>query len=146
MKNSKQGPIIYVEDDLDDRLIFKETISSIGIDNEILYFDNGRHFLDYLYETPDQPLLIVCDINMPVMNGLELRRMILDDTALKKKSIPFIFYTTSINAREIELAYDLTVQGYFKKPSDLEQMKKTLKMIYDYWCICKHPNNYRQTG
>src|SRR6187551_111534 len=100
MKNSKQGPIIYVEDDLDDRLIFKETMSSIGIDNEILYFDHGRHFLDYLYETPDQPLLIVCDINMPVMNGLELRRMILNDTTLKKKSIPFIFYTTSINSRE----------------------------------------------
>ncbi len=143
MKNTNQGPIIYVEDDMDDRLIFKETVQSIGITNEILYFDHGRQFLDYLYETSDQPLLIVCDINMPVMNGLELRRVILGDERLKKKSIPFIFYTTSINSREIEIAYDLTVQGYFAKPSDMEVMKSTLKMIYDYWCICKHPNNFK---
>ena len=143
MKNYNQGPIIYVEDDLDDRLIFKETLHNLGIRNEILYFDHGRHFLEYLYETADQPLLIVCDINMPVMNGLELRKVILNDERLKKKSIPFIFYTTSVNAKEIEIAYDLTVQGYFKKPSDIEEMKTTLKMIYDYWCICRHPNNYR---
>jgi CheY-like chemotaxis protein len=143
MKSINQGPIIYVEDDMDDRLIFKETVQSIGITNEILYFDHGRQFLDYLYETSDQPLLIMCDINMPVMNGLELRRVILGDERLKKKSIPFVFYTTSINAKEIEVAYDLTVQGYFAKPTDMEVMKSTLKMIYEYWCICKHPNNYK---
>ena len=115
MKNYNQGPIIYVEDDLDDRLIFKETLYQLGVKNEVLYFDHGRHFLEYLYETHDQPVLIVCDINMPVMNGLELRKMILDDPRLKKKSIAFVFYTTSVNSKEIETAYDLTVQGYFKK-------------------------------
>jgi hypothetical protein len=70
-----------------------------------------------------------------------LRKIILDDERLRKKSIPFIFYTTSINANEIDLAYELTVQGYFKKPSDLHDMKTTLKMLYDYWCVCRHPNN-----
>ncbi|MDO9373227.1 MAG: response regulator [Bacteroidota bacterium] len=145
MKNANRGPIIYIEDDLDDRHIFKETISGLGISNEILYFDHGAHFLEYLYATPDQPLLIVCDINMPVMNGLELRKTLLADKELKKKSIPFIFYTTSVNPKEIEIAYDLTVQGYFKKASDMLEMKTTLKMIYDYWCICRHPNNFTDT-
>lgn len=140
MKNMNQGPIIYVEDDLDDRLIFQEILNSIGVSNAILFFDNGKDFLDYLYDSDEQPLLIVSDINMPVMNGIELRKNIIADEKLMQKSIPFIFFTTSINIKEIELAYQLTVQGYFKKPTDLDEMKTNLKMIIDYWCICKHPN------
>jgi CheY-like chemotaxis protein len=140
MKNTL-GPIIYIEDDVDDRLIFKEIIESFGLTNQLLFFANGQLFLDYMYQVQTQPLLIICDINMPIMNGFELRRSIMEDEKLKKKSIPFIFYTTSVNTREIELAYELTVQGYFKKPSGLDEIKGTLKMIIDYWCVCKHPNN-----
>ncbi len=142
MKSMNQGPIIYVEDDMDDRLIFKEILNSIGVTNELQFFDNGKDFLEYLYTAKEQPLLIVSDINMPVMNGLELRKNMISDEQLRKKSIPFIFFTTSVNSREIELAYELTVQGYFKKPTDLHEMKTNLKMIVDYWCICKHPNSH----
>lgn len=141
MKSMNQGPIIYVEDDMDDRLIFQEILNSIGVTNAVHFFDNGKDFLEYLYVSSEQPLLIVSDINMPVMNGLELRKNIISDEKLMQKSIPFIFFTTSINSREIELAYELTVQGYFKKPTDLDEMKINLKMIVDYWCICKHPNS-----
>lgn len=140
MKNFNSGPIIYVEDDMDDRIIFKEILSQIGVTNELLFFDNGKEFLNFLYKAEVQPLLIVSDINMPVMNGIELRKNIVEDDRLMEKSIPFIFFTTSINTKEIKLAYNLTVQGYFKKPTDIAEMKANLKMIIDYWCICKHPN------
>jgi len=135
------GPIIYVEDDIDDRMIFKEIVESFGISNKLLFFDNGQQFLDFIYSENVHPLLIICDVNMPVMNGFELRRAIMEDEKLKRKSIPFIFYTTSVNSKEIELAYELTVQGYFKKPGDMDEIRSTLKMIIDYWCVCKHPNN-----
>jgi CheY-like chemotaxis protein len=140
MKNTL-GPIIYVEDDIDDRLIFREVVESFGMSNKLMFFDNGQQFLDYLYDSKVQPLLIICDVNMPIMNGFELRKSIMEDETLKKKSIPFIFYTTSVNVKEIELAYALTVQGYFKKPSGIDEIRATLKMIIDYWCVCKHPNN-----
>ncbi|MEO6718950.1 MAG: response regulator [Ferruginibacter sp.] len=140
MKNTL-GPIIYVEDDIDDRMIFKEVVQSFGMTNKLLLFESGQEFLDFIYTSKVQPLLIVCDINMPIMNGFELRRTIMEDEKLKRKSIPFIFYTTGTNSREVELAYELTVQGYFKKPADIYEIKSTLKMIIDYWCVCKHPNN-----
>ena len=140
MKNTS-GPIIYIDDDIDDRLIFKEVVESFGLNNQLIFFDNGQQFLDFIYVSKVQPLLIVCDINMPVMNGFELRKAIMEDDTLKKKSIPFIFYTTSISSREIELAYELTVQGYFKKASGIDEIRSTLKMVIDYWCVCKHPNN-----
>ena len=140
MKNTS-GPVIYIDDDIDDRQIFKEVVESFGLNNQLIFFDNGQQFLDFIYVSKVQPLLIVCDINMPVMNGFELRKAIMEDDTLKKKSIPFIFYTTSINSKEIELAYELTVQGYFKKASGIDEIRSTLKMIIDYWCVCKHPNN-----
>jgi CheY-like chemotaxis protein len=140
MKNTS-GPIIYIDDDIDDRLIFKEVVESFGLNNQLIFFDNGQQFLDFIYVSKVQPLLIVCDINMPVMNGFELRKAIMEDDTLKKKSIPFIFYTTSISSKEIELAYELTVQGYFKKASGIDEIRSTLKMVIDYWCVCKHPNN-----
>ena len=140
MKNTL-GPIIYIEDDVDDQMIFKEVVESFGFINQLLFFANGQSFLDYIYQTKTQPLLIVCDINMPIMNGFELRKSIMEDERLKRKSIPFIFYTTSVNSKEIDLAYELTVQGYFKKPSAVDDIKATLRMIIDYWCVCKHPNN-----
>lgn len=140
MRNFNQGPIIYVEDDIDDRGLFGEVLKSLEVSNEILYFENGKLFLNYITQAKVQPLLIVCDINMPVMNGLELRKAIMADERLRKKAIPFIFYTTSINTHEINLAYDLTVQGYFKKSADLTKMSSDLKMIIDYWCVCQHPN------
>jgi CheY-like chemotaxis protein len=140
MKNTL-GPIIYIEDDVDDQMIFKEVVESFGFINQLLFFANGQLFLDYMYQTKTQPLLIVCDINMPIMNGFELRKSIMEDERLKRKSIPFIFYTTSVNSKEIDLAYELTVQGYFKKPSAVDEIKATLRMIIDYWCVCKHPNN-----
>jgi CheY-like chemotaxis protein len=140
MKNTL-GPIIYVEDDIDDRMIFKEIVQSFGMNNKLLFFDNGQQFLDFIYNENVQPLLIVCDVNMPLMNGFELRRKMLEDEKLKRKSIPFIFYTTSTSTKEIDLAYELTVQGYFRKPADIVEIRATLKMIIDYWCVCKHPNN-----
>jgi CheY-like chemotaxis protein len=140
MKNTS-GPIIYIDDDVDDRLIFKEVVESFGLNNQLIFFDNGQQFLDFIHVSKVQPLLIVCDINMPVMNGFELRKAIMEDDSLKKKSIPFIFYTTSINSKEIDLAYELTVQGYFKKASAIDEIRSTLRMIIDYWCVCRHPKN-----
>lgn len=68
--------------------------------------------------------------------------MIDDNEYLRKKSIPFVFIATSDMQKEVNEAYELTIQGYFKKPSSPEELKTLLGNVITYWSLCRHPNNY----
>lgn len=139
---SIKGPIISIEDDADDQFLIKSVIEELDITNELLFFNNGVEALLYLETTRDQPFLIICDINMPVMNGLELRARIEKNEYLRRKSIPFVFLSTADNPLVIEAAYDTTIQGFFKKENSFEDLKTRIRVIYDYWAYCLHPNHY----
>lgn len=134
-------PILVVEDDPDDQYFIRTICDKLGITSELIFFDDGLKALNYLQTTQKKTFLILCDINMPVMNGLELRRRIQKDEQLKKRSIPFVFLSTAARPREVEEAYDLTVQGFFLKASQLSEMERTLELILNYWVKCKHPNS-----
>jgi CheY-like chemotaxis protein len=136
-------PVIIVDDDVDDHFIFREIAVKINLTRQLHFFRNGTEALTYLRTTTQQPFIIFCDMNMPNMNGLELRRRINDDETLRKKSIPFIFFTTAASKYQIDEAYNLTVQGFFLKESSFGQTENTFRLILDYWEKCKHPNSYR---
>jgi CheY-like chemotaxis protein len=138
--SSRSGPIIIIDDDADDRDILIEAIEELDIPNEIKCFANGNDALYYLYDTPEQPFLIICDINMPVLSGLDFRRKVMESDRIKKKSIPFIFLSTSSRKEAIEDAYDMMVQGFFKKPNTIEEIKMILSTTINYWRVCLHPN------
>lgn len=140
---AKNGPIIIVEDDLDDHEIIREAFKELGVTNEVKFFFNGQEALDYLRSTGDSPFIVLCDINMPLINGLQLRSVIELSPSLKRKAIPFIFFSTTAAEREVNLAYDLTVQGYFEKASDFQHLTRQLELILLYWTECKHPNSFR---
>ena len=133
-------PIVVVEDDADDQYFIKTICEKLGIMGDILFFDDGKKALQYLSTTQRKTFIILCDINMPIMNGLELRRHIQEDESLRRKSIPFVFLSTAARPKEVEEAYNLTVQGFFVNASQLSDMEKTLELILDYWLKCKHPN------
>lgn len=135
------GPIIIIEDDADDQYIFQKIIRELNVPNTIRFFNNGQLVLDYLQETEEQPFLIICDINMPLMNGLELRKCIERDEPMKKKIIPFIFLTTDASPALIQEAYEVTIQGFFKKTTGYEATKRQLEQIIGYWSLCLHPNS-----
>jgi CheY-like chemotaxis protein len=137
---SSRGPIISIEDDADDQFLIQSVIQELGIPNKLLFFGNGQEALNFLATSEEQPFLIICDINMPVMNGLELRERIEQHEYLKKKSIPFIFLSTADNPVVIETAYSSTIQGFFKKENSFEELKKRLRTIFEYWEYCLHPN------
>ncbi|WP_080237034.1 response regulator [Spirosoma rigui] len=134
------GPIISIEDDEDDQYLIEQTINQLNIPNELRFFSNGETALHYLQTTTEQPFLILCDVNMPIMNGLELRHLINQSEYLREKSIPFIYLTTAANAQLVREAYDATVQGFYKKASDYAGMRHQIKLIIDYWQACLHPN------
>ncbi|KUJ62739.1 histidine kinase [Flavobacteriaceae bacterium CRH] len=138
---AKNGNILIVEDDEDDKEILEDVITSLGNTNKIVWKINGADALSYLCESEEKMLIIFCDINMPIMNGLELKRLIDADPVLRKKSIPFIFYTTSASQHAIEEAYTtLSIQGFFTKENDYHKTKSMINTVIEYWKNCVHPN------
>ena len=136
---SKQGPILIIEDDRDDRYLLQEVFDSLNIKNELKFFENGNHALEYLKTTNDKPFIILSDVNLPGMNGPDLKRSINENDRLRRKSIPFVFLTTTADPKAVEQAYDLLVQGYFQKANKIADLKNMVKMIIDYWMNCKSP-------
>ena len=138
---SLQGPIISIEDDEDDQYLIGQAIQRLGVINEVIFFANGQDALHYFENTQQQPFLILCDINMPLMNGLELRQYINQSEYLRRKSIPFVFLTTAANSQLVRMAYDVTVQGFYKKSPSYDGLFNQIKQIIDYWKSCLHPNS-----
>ena len=140
-------PIIVVEDDADDQFLLSKVLERIGVESEILFFFNGREAWEYLKTTERKTFLILCDINMPVMNGLELREKINNDEVMRRKAIPFVFLSTAARAIDVDKAFDLSAQGFFVKESTLQEMEDSLQVILSYWNKCRHPNSVkRQLG
>ncbi|TDH26980.1 response regulator [Segetibacter sp. 3557_3] len=136
-----KGPIVIVDDDKDDQEIYMEAIRGLGIDNEFRMFDGGQDVLDYLLTTEEQPFIILSDVNMPQMSGLDLKKKIQEDPYLVSKGIPFVFVSTSTSAISVRHAHALSVQGYFQKPYGIDELTAMLRTVFTYWELCKHINN-----
>jgi CheY-like chemotaxis protein len=138
---AKSGPIVIVEDDLDDQTILEEVIKETGTTNELLFFTNGPAAFEFLKTTTSQPFLILSDVNLPIQSGIEFKRSIDADPQLRHKSIPFVFFSTSVDKTFVTQAYtEMTVQGFFKKATSFDELVKVMRLIMDYWKLCKHPN------
>ncbi len=134
-------PIVLIDDDEEDFELFSSIIENLKIKRKLLFFDTGQKALDYLLTTTDKPFLIICDMNMPGMSGLELRQKINETEYLRTKAIPFVFLTTSADKEAVDKAYQMSVHGFFEKSPDYESYKKIMQQIVEYWDSCKHPNN-----
>jgi len=135
------GPIILIEDDSDDVLTMQEALKDLNIGNELIYFPNPIEAMKYLRETTAQPFLIICDLNMPLQDGLDFKRNVDADPELKKKSIPFIFYSTSATEADVSKAFlQMSIQGFFKKASSYIDILSDITAIIQYWKKSKHPN------
>jgi CheY-like chemotaxis protein len=138
---AKKGPIVIIEDDTEDEEIFKDILEELKISNKIIWFTDPHKAFDYLKTTREQPFIIFSDINLPKQNGVEFKRRIDEDKQLRKKSIPFIFYSTFVGQEIVNKAYtQMTVQGFFRKGTSYKEIKSDIKMIIDYWQVCNHPN------
>lgn len=136
-----KNPIIVVDDDPEDLELLQLAFSELKVDNEIIVFDDGGKFLEYMQKTPKGIFFILCDINMSKIYGLELKKMIYDDQRLRIKCVPFIFFSTSHASGSIMEAYSYGVQGYFIKPNSQEKLKTMLHSIITYWSESQHPNS-----
>ncbi|MBW8687233.1 response regulator [Chitinophaga rhizophila] len=129
----ENGLIIIVDDDADDRLLIEEALKDLDERLEVKTFAYSSDALNYLVETTDRPVLIICDINMPMVNGIEFRIQMLGMKELHKRTIPFVFLTTTASPETINKAHELQVQGFFVKQLDYKSTFRQLQAIIQYW-------------
>jgi CheY-like chemotaxis protein len=139
--NSK-GPIIIIEDDVDDQEMLEEVFKKLGYPNEIRFFGDGQAALDFLNVTEIVPFLILSDINLPKLDGFALRNKIKLDAKLQLKCIPYLFFSTASSQKAVVDAYSLSVQGFFIKQNTMAELEKTISVIMEYWKRCVSPNNF----
>jgi len=132
-------PIIIIEDDADDQEILREILHDLNIPNFTRFFESCVQALDYLLTTIERPFLIISDINVPGMNGMEFRDELNKNQYLRKKNIPFVFLTTNPDMQVVRMAYQSSVQGYFVKPTSLGELKEMLRTIIGYWRFSRQP-------
>lgn len=139
---SKKDAILIIEDDHDDQQILRDVFAELQVENELRFFDDCDDAYNHLMAIEDKPFLIICDINLPKMNGIELKQKIDNTDLLRKKAVPFVFLTTSDEQKTIDDAYRITnLQGYFKKGVTMQEIKHRLRSILDYWQNALHPSN-----
>jgi CheY-like chemotaxis protein len=133
-------PIIVIDDDDDDLELILLAFSELNIENEIIVFNDGLKFLEYIKATEARAFFILCDINMTKLSGLELKKITYDDEKLRIKCVPFIFMSTSESSSSVMEAYSYGVQGFFIKPNSVEKLKSMLHVMITYWSESHHPN------
>ena len=134
-----QASIIIVEDDKDDCELLTTALIEIGVKNQFKCFDTPLKALQYLRTTTDPTFLIISDVNLPRMNGIDFKRSINNDKVLNEKRIPFVFLSTLAPQSLVREAFSVCAQGYFEKPASLNAYTDVAKAIIEYWRRSKIP-------
>lgn len=132
MKNAK--PIFLVEDDKVDAMTVKRALKELNVTNRLDIANNGEEALKFLRNEKNQkPGIILLDLNMPKMNGIEFLKVIKQDESLKR--IPVIVLTTSKEEQDRVESFELGVAGYMVKPVDYLQFVEVMRAIDMYWTL-----------
>lgn len=130
-------PILLVDDDRIDVMTVKRAFEKNKITNMLHVASNGEEALNLLRglgtAAPVRPGLILLDLNMPVMNGIEFLEIAKTDPSLKR--IPVVVLTTSTEGFDKERCFDLGVAGYFIKPVVFERFVEAINAIDRYWTL-----------
>lgn len=144
--NSEIIEILLVEDRPEDAEMTMMALKDSNLINNIHWVEDGEEALDYLFARNKYaenshaqiPYLILLDLKMPKVGGLEVLKQIKKDP--KTKKIPVVVLTTSRTSNEVSEAYELGANSYIVKPVDFEQFTQTVKEIGLYWTILNQPS------
>jgi len=130
--------IMLVEDDAVDAMTVRRALKELHVGNPLVQAENGEEALAYLRQ-PGQvmPCLILLDLNMPVMGGIEFLQVAKQDAALRR--IPVVVLTTSEEQQDKVASFDLGVAGYIRKPVDYKQFVEAVRAIDAYWTLSELP-------
>ena len=138
MKNPAK-PILLIEDDQIDTMTVIRALKELHVTNRVEHVENGEAALSYLNDpATDRPCLILLDLNMPVMGGIEFLRVV-KGNELPLKRIPVVVLTTSEEQQDKVESFNLGVAGYIKKPVDYQRFVETMRTINAYWTVSELP-------
>jgi CheY-like chemotaxis protein len=139
---NKNGPVIVIEDDADNKLILEGIFQNLGYNNTVVFFADGETALAYLNQPDIRPFLILSDIHVPKISGFELRKSIHTNEQLHLKCIPYLFFSTNANKKTVTDAYAMAVQGFFTRPGSSPELENTIRKIMEYWKECIAPSEF----
>ncbi|WP_397364614.1 response regulator [Olleya sp. R77988] len=129
----KKLKILLIEDDMIEIMKLNRTISTLKLDHKIIEANNGEEALKILEEKDSLPNIILLDLNMPKINGIEFLNILKNDEILKY--IPTIILTTSNNQKDLLECYKTGVAGYVIKPLKYEEYVSKIEKLLAYWSI-----------
>jgi CheY-like chemotaxis protein len=122
--------ILIVDDDEGHAILIRENLEAAGLNNRIEHFRDGQAVLDFFATRPQsgsQSYLILLDIRMPKVDGIEVLRRLKRDPALAR--LPVIMLTTTDDSREIERCYELGCSVYIQKPVDYDRFAEAIRRL-----------------
>jgi CheY-like chemotaxis protein len=131
-------PLLVIEDDQVDVMTIKRALKEIHVTNPVIRMENGEDAIAYLRDVGrEKPCIILLDLNMPVMSGIEFLQVVKNDAELRK--FPVIVLTTSEEQQDKLQSFNLGVAGYMAKPVDYRQFVEVMRSIDSYWTISELP-------
>lgn len=133
MLSYSKKPLMLVEDDIVDQMMVKKAFAELGVKRDLVILSNGEEVLSYLRSDAPEPFLIISDVNMPRMGGLELIKEIQNDEKCGYRGKPFVILSTACNTFELHEAYKNGIHGFFEKNGQYRELVKSLGRIIEYW-------------
>lgn len=130
---NKKGPILFVDDDEDDWEILKNVFEDLQFNNELIFLKDGEEALEMLNTMRVEPFIIFSDLRLPKLTGMKLWEKVNENKALRIKMIPFVFFTTIADHKNVLTAFEESVQGFFIKPHNYKDLKVLMHTIMSYW-------------
>ena len=127
----KNLKILFIEDDTIESMKFNRVIKTLRLTPQIKEAKNGEEALIFLKEKHNLPDIIILDLNMPKLNGLEFLTILKKDTILKY--LPAIILTTSNNYEDVKQCYKIGIAGYILKPLKYEDYLFKIQKLLEYW-------------
>lgn len=133
--------ILLVEDNPDDEALTLRALRKNNILNDVVVARDGVEALDYLFgtgsyagrDTGNQPQLVLLDLKLPKIDGLEVLRRVRDNEITRTQ--PVVILTTSNEERDIVASYRLGANSYIRKPVDFEQFMEAVRQLGLYWLV-----------
>lgn len=133
-----EKPILLVEDDYIDTMIVKRALKEIHVTNPLNVVENGEEALTFLRdERNERPCLILLDLNMPKMDGLEFLKIVKADEATQ--GIPVAVLSTSMAGQDYFASVGLGAAGYLVKPVNYSEFVEALRMLTRHWVLNEPP-------
>ena len=129
----KQLNVLLVEDNLIEVMKMRRTVSLLDLKHNIIVANNGEDALEHLEDKSKFPDLILLDLNMPKVGGIEFLAILKKNN--ETKHIPTVILTTSDNQKDLEECYRLGVSGYALKPLKYDDYVEKIKNVLSYWSM-----------